>query len=76
MAGRFAAAELLGLSPALPPEATAHGALLLGRGDDSAAIIVYAPKDPSGLSQSTLSEFVKVNGEMINKMLKQTQANQ
>ena len=28
MAGRFAAAELLGLSPALPPEATAHGALL------------------------------------------------
>lgn len=50
--------------------------LLLGRGDDSAAIIVYAPKDPSGLSQSTLSEFVKVNGEMINKMLKQTQANQ
>ena len=50
--------------------------LLLVRGDDSAAIIVYAPKDPSGLSQSTLSEFVKVNGEMINKMLKQTQANQ
>ncbi len=28
IAGRFAAAELLGLSPALPPETTAHGALL------------------------------------------------
>ena len=46
---------------------------LLGRGDDSAAIIVYAEKDLNRLSQSTLSEFVKVNGEIINKILKQTQ---
>jgi exosortase A len=48
--------------------------LLLGRGDDSAAIIVYAPKDLSGSSQAALNEFVTVNGEIINKMLKQTQA--
>jgi EpsI family protein len=49
---------------------------LFGRGDDSAAIIVYAPKDLSGSSQAALNEFVTVNGEIINKMLKQTQGNE
>ena len=49
---------------------------LLGRGDDSAAIIVYAPKDLSASSQTALNEFVTVNGEMIKKMLKQTQGNE
>ncbi|MER2539441.1 MAG: exosortase A [Azonexus sp.] len=49
---------------------------LLGRGDDSAAIIVYAPKDLSGSSQTALNEFVTVNGEMINKILKQTQGHE
>jgi hypothetical protein len=49
---------------------------MLGRGDDSAAIIVYSPKDLSGSSQTALNEFVTVNGEIINKMLKQTQGNE
>jgi EpsI family protein len=45
---------------------------LLGKGDDSAVIMIYAPKNSAEASQKALTEFVTVNGENLQKMLNQT----
>lgn len=45
---------------------------LLGKGDDSAVIMIYAPKDSAEAAQNALTEFVTVNGENLQKILSQT----
>jgi EpsI family protein len=42
---------------------------LLGRGDDSAVIIVYAPKGEGGQGEATLSEFMRDNLTPIQMLL-------
>jgi exosortase A len=42
---------------------------LLGRGDDSAVIVVYAVKGPPGVAQATLQDFLATNYRQINAIL-------
>lgn len=55
--------------------AKAYGALyrLMGRGDDSAVVIVYTPKDPSGGAEAVLESFLSANYATINGLLQKTQ---
>lgn len=52
--------------------AKVHGALaqLMGRGDDSAVIILYTPIDDSGQARETLASFVQANGQAIEASLR------
>lgn len=43
---------------------------LLGRGDDSAVIIVYAPKGDDGLGEATLAAFMQANTSVIEALLR------
>ena len=56
--------------------AKAYGALyrLLGRGDDSAAIVVYAPKGQAGEGDATLAAFMQANGPALQTLLEQTRS--
>lgn len=47
-------------------------ARLLGQGDDSAVIIVYAPKYQSGGGEAALAAFVEAAGPQIEEALRQT----
>ena len=47
---------------------------LLGRGDDSAAIIVYAPKGQAGEGDATLATFIQANGPALQTLLEQTRS--
>lgn len=47
---------------------------LLGRGDDSAVIVVYAPKGPAGEGDATLAAFMQANGRALQTLLEQTRA--
>jgi len=55
--------------------AKAYGAFyrLLGRGDDSAVIIVYTPKDQAGGAEAVLESFLSTNYATINELLLKTQ---
>jgi EpsI family protein len=44
---------------------------LMGRGDDSAVIVVYAPKDQAGNDQAALESFLRINYAAINELLMQ-----
>lgn len=46
---------------------------LMGQGDDSAVIILYAPKDQAGDGVSVLEDFAKAAGSAIESALKRTQ---
>lgn len=54
--------------------AKAYGAFyrLLGRGDDSAVIIVYAPKDQAGGAEAVLESFLSTNYANISEILLKT----
>ncbi|WP_114971834.1 exosortase A [Rhodoferax ferrireducens] len=54
--------------------AKAYGAFhrLLGRGDDSAVIIVYTPKDQAGGAEAVLDSFWATNYAAINELLLKT----
>lgn len=54
--------------------AKAYGAFyrLLGRGDDSAVIIVYTPKDQAGGAEAVLESFLSTNYATINELLLKT----
>lgn len=54
--------------------AKAYGAFyrLLGRGDDSAVIIVYTPKDQAGGADAVLESFLSTNYANINEILLKT----
>jgi exosortase A len=43
---------------------------LMGRGDDSAVIIVYAPKRASGQAEATLTAFMQANASVIDALLR------
>ncbi|MBV5298094.1 MAG: exosortase A [Rhodoferax sp.] len=47
---------------------------LLGRGDDSAVIILYTIRGQSGEGQTTLEAFVQANTSALNTLLLQTRA--
>ena len=47
---------------------------LLGRGDDSAVIVVYAEKPPSGIADASLTVFMAENYAMIDVVLRQAMA--
>ncbi len=51
--------------------AKAYSALyrLMGRGDDSAVIVVYAPKDQAGGAEAALENFLSANYTAINEFL-------
>jgi exosortase A len=51
--------------------AKAYGAFyrLLGRGDDSAVIVVYTPKDQAGDAEAVLESFLTTNYASINELL-------
>ncbi|KQP39770.1 exosortase A [Pseudorhodoferax sp. Leaf274] len=53
--------------------AKVHGALsrLLGRGDDSAVVVVYTPIRAGANAQETLASFVQANGRTIEAGLQQ-----
>jgi EpsI family protein len=57
--------------------AKAYGAFyrLTGRGDDSAVIIVYTPKDQSGGAEAVLESFLSDNYVTINELLLKTRQN-
>ena len=56
--------------------AKGYGALyrLLGRGDDSAVIILYTIKGEAGEGQAALEAFVQANSSEISTLLQQTRA--
>jgi EpsI family protein len=56
--------------------AKAYGAVyrLMGRGDDSAAIILYAPKGVAGEGEASLSAFVQANAGAIDALLQRASA--
>lgn len=56
--------------------AKAYGALyrLLGRGDDSAVIVIYAPKGEAGEGDTTLTHFLQANGPALQTLLEQTRS--
>ena len=45
---------------------------LTGRGDDSAVIIVYTPKNQAGDAEAVLSSFLATNYTVINELLLKT----
>lgn len=47
---------------------------LLGRGDDSAALVVYAPKGEAGEGDATLAAFLQANGPALRTLLEQTRS--
>ncbi len=47
---------------------------LMGRGDDSAVIIVYADKASTGGAEATLESFLSANYDAIDALLRQTKA--
>ena len=47
---------------------------LLGRGDDSAVIVVYAPKAASGAADASLESFMAANYGAIDALLRQAMA--
>ncbi len=53
-----------------------YGALyrLLGRGDDAAVVMVYAPKGQAGEGEAALAAFMQANGAAIAAVLQQTRA--
>lgn len=57
--------------------AKAYGAFyrLLGRGDDSAVIIVYTPKNQAGGAETVLASFLSSNYASINELLLKTKKN-
>ncbi|MDO8264740.1 MAG: exosortase A [Gallionella sp.] len=57
--------------------AKAYGAFhrLAGRGDDSAVIIVYTPKDQAGGAEAALDSFLTTNYAAINELLLKTREN-
>ena len=57
--------------------AKAYGAFyrLIGRGDDSAVIVVYTPKDQAGDAGAVLALFLSTNYATINELLLATQHN-
>jgi exosortase A len=65
--GKWTASDML---------AKVYGALyrLMGRGDDGAAIIVYADKGQAGEGEATLVSFVQANASTIERLLEQTRA--
>ena len=46
---------------------------LMGRGDDSAVIIVYTSKDQAGKAEDVLESFLSANYAVINELLRKTQ---
>ena len=46
---------------------------LIGRGDDSAVIIVYTSKDQAGGAEAVLKSFLSANYEAINELLRKAQ---
>ena len=56
--------------------AKAYGALyrLLGRGDDSAALVIYTPKGQAGQGDATLTTFLQANGPALQTLLEQTRS--
>jgi len=58
-------------------QAKLYGALqrLLGRGDDSAVVILYTDKGPGGEGAQRLQSFVQANGARITALLEATQHN-
>ncbi len=46
---------------------------LTGRGDDSAVIIVYTPKDQAGGAEAVLESFLSANYAIIDELLRKTQ---
>jgi len=48
---------------------------LAGRGDDSAVIVVYTPKDQAGVAESVLESFLMTNYPSINALLHTAQQN-
>jgi exosortase A len=50
-------------------KAYAAGYSLIGRGDDSAVILVYAPKGEAGQGEKVLEEFLRTNLPHIRKLL-------
>ena len=46
---------------------------LTGRGDDSAVIVVYTPKDQTGGAESVLESFLMDNYPSINALLRAAQ---
>lgn len=48
---------------------------LIGRGDDSAVIIVYTPKVQAGGAEAVLESFLSANYATINELLLKTQKN-
>jgi EpsI family protein len=50
-------------------KAYAAGYSLMGRGDDSAVILVYAPKGDAGQGNKAIADFVRTNMPHISKLL-------
>jgi len=50
-------------------KAYAAGYSLIGKGDDSAVILVYAPKGNAGQGESAIEDFVRTNIPHIRKLL-------
>lgn len=50
-------------------KAYAAGYSLIGRGDDSAVILVYAPKGEAGQGERAIEDFVRTNMPHIRKLL-------
>ena len=50
-------------------KAYAAGYSLMGRGDDSAVILVYAPKGDAGKGNTAIADFVRTNMPHIRKLL-------
>ncbi len=50
-------------------KAYAAGYSLIGKGDDSAVILVYAPKGDAGQGEKLLGDFVRTNMPYIRKLL-------
>ena len=50
------------------------GYRLIGRGDDSAVIVVYTPLTSKGAAEAALGEFMAANFGVIDALLRQTKA--
>jgi exosortase A len=50
-------------------KAYAAGYSLIGRGDDSAVILVYAPKGEAGQGEKAITDFMQTNMPQISKLL-------
>lgn len=46
---------------------------LMGRGDDSAVLVVYTPKDQAGGAEAVLESFLSANYAIIDELLRKTQ---